>query len=47
MDEGRWGDIAKLFDERWFISIELDEAMERVVRRHIGTGLTRDEVPQH
>jgi pantothenate kinase len=33
-----WKDAADALDEKWFIEIDLDLAMERVVKRHIGTG---------
>eukprot|EP01121_Diplochlamys_sp_Union-15-3_P022326 TRINITY_DN9460_c0_g1_i1.p1 TRINITY_DN9460_c0_g1~~TRINITY_DN9460_c0_g1_i1.p1 ORF type:complete len:168 (+),score=39.06 TRINITY_DN9460_c0_g1_i1:162-665(+) len=42
LEEGVWQDINKLFDERWFIDCNIDEAMERVVLRHLQTGLTEE-----
>jgi pantothenate kinase len=42
MDEDVWRDIGRLCDERWLVDVDLDRAMERVVRRHMGTGLAED-----
>ena len=42
-DQGPWEEISKLFDERWFVDINIGEAMQRVVRRHMGTGLTKEQ----
>jgi pantothenate kinase len=44
MDDPVWRDIGALLDERWFVDIPIDQAMQRVVERHIGTGLSRDKV---
>jgi pantothenate kinase len=35
MREGPWAGLDGLFDESWFISINLNEASERVIRRHM------------
>lgn len=40
LDEAVWRDIGQACDERWLITVDLDSAMERVVRRHRGTGLS-------
>ncbi|KAG8916394.1 hypothetical protein FRC01_003181 [Tulasnella sp. 417] len=36
----RWGEAAKLLDERWYVEVDYDVARERLVRRHVGTGVT-------
>ncbi|KAJ7536684.1 hypothetical protein O6H91_12G077600 [Diphasiastrum complanatum] len=38
--EGKWKQLATFFNERWFIDIEIEEAMKRVEERHIATGKT-------
>ncbi|PKU66294.1 Uridine kinase-like protein 5 [Dendrobium catenatum] len=38
LEEGVWKDICSIFDEKWFIDIDLDSSMERVLKRHIATG---------
>jgi pantothenate kinase len=35
LDEKPWNEISKLFDEKWYLQIDLDVAMERVRLRHI------------
>ncbi|XP_022758330.1 putative uridine kinase C227.14 isoform X2 [Durio zibethinus] len=35
---GVWKEISSMFDEKWFIDVDLDTAMQRVLRRHIATG---------
>lgn len=37
-----WKPISELLDERWFIEVDEDVAMERVVKRHMGTGNTEE-----
>ena len=46
MDLPGWIEASKLLDERWFIDADEDEAMERVVKRHMGTGNT-EELARH
>jgi len=43
LNEEPWAAISKLLAEKWFIDIPIEEAMERVRIRHIGTGLTNDQ----
>eukprot|EP01111_Echinosteliopsis_oligospora_P001217 TRINITY_DN1172_c0_g1_i2.p1 TRINITY_DN1172_c0_g1~~TRINITY_DN1172_c0_g1_i2.p1 ORF type:complete len:151 (+),score=23.87 TRINITY_DN1172_c0_g1_i2:684-1136(+) len=43
MQESPWNQIGDLLDERWFVACEVDQAMERVRLRHIGTGLSDDQ----
>jgi pantothenate kinase len=38
LDLAEWKPIANLLDEKWFIEVDEDVAMERVVKRHMGTG---------
>ncbi|CAM6093036.1 unnamed protein product [Calypogeia fissa] len=38
LKEGAWNDLGGMFDERWFVDVDLDEAMRRVERRHVLTG---------
>ncbi|KAK9704933.1 hypothetical protein RND81_07G021000 [Saponaria officinalis] len=35
LDEGVWSDISAVFDEKWFIDVDLDTSMERVLKRHM------------
>ncbi|WVZ91140.1 hypothetical protein U9M48_037347 [Paspalum notatum var. saurae] len=38
LDEDVWTEIRDLFDEKWFIDIDIDVSMQRVLKRHIATG---------
>ncbi|KAL0800662.1 hypothetical protein Bca101_055837 [Brassica carinata] len=42
LEEGTWKDISDMFDEKWFIDVNLDTAMQRVESRHISTGKPPD-----
>ncbi|XP_077248809.1 P-loop containing nucleoside triphosphate hydrolases superfamily protein [Tasmannia lanceolata] len=42
LDEGVWKEISSIFDEKWFIEVDIDTAMQRVVERHISTGKLPD-----
>ncbi|KAM7521662.1 hypothetical protein LguiA_011564 [Lonicera macranthoides] len=42
LEEGYWKEISSIFDEKWFIDIDIDRAMQRVLKRHISTGKTPD-----
>ncbi|KAI4378569.1 hypothetical protein MLD38_016029 [Melastoma candidum] len=33
-----WAELSSLFDEKWFIDVDISKAMQRVLRRHILTG---------
>ncbi|XP_074316792.1 putative uridine kinase C227.14 [Silene latifolia] len=35
LEEGVWNDISTLFDEKWFIDVDLDTSMQRVLKRHM------------
>ncbi|KAG8874993.1 hypothetical protein FRB98_008123 [Tulasnella sp. 332] len=38
----RWKDAAELLDERWIIDVDPEQAAERIVKRHVITGITKD-----
>jgi len=38
-----WDEAAKLLDERWFVSLDVQEARRRLIKRHVLTGVTQDE----
>nr|XP_010936189.1 putative uridine kinase C227.14 isoform X3 [Elaeis guineensis] len=38
LEEGAWKDVCSMFDEKWFLDIDIDTAMQRVQKRHINTG---------
>ncbi|KAK0580640.1 hypothetical protein LWI29_004554 [Acer saccharum] len=42
LDEGVWKDVSSMFDEKWFIEVDLDTSMQRVLKRHISTGKPHD-----
>ncbi|XP_024310560.1 putative uridine kinase C227.14 isoform X2 [Brachypodium distachyon] len=42
LEENIWRDIRGMFDEKWFIEIDIDVSMQRVLQRHIGTGKEPD-----
>ncbi|XP_051118732.1 putative uridine kinase C227.14 [Andrographis paniculata] len=42
LDDEVWRDISSIFDDKWFIDVDLEKAMERVRRRHISTGKPPD-----
>ncbi|XBH67595.1 hypothetical protein VPH35_095953 [Triticum aestivum] len=42
LEEDVWRDIRDMFDEKWFIDIDIDVSMQRVLQRHIGTGKEPD-----
>ncbi|KAJ0621080.1 putative uridine/cytidine kinase [Helianthus annuus] len=41
LDEGSWKEISSMLDEKWFVDVDIDVAMERVLKRHIETGVGR------
>ncbi|KAG4120259.1 hypothetical protein ERO13_D11G132800v2 [Gossypium hirsutum] len=41
-DEGVWKEVSSIFDEKWFIDVDLETAMQRVLKRHISTGKPPD-----
>ncbi|KAL3517638.1 hypothetical protein ACH5RR_020227 [Cinchona calisaya] len=38
LEEDVWKDISSIFDEKWFIDVDIEIAMERVLKRHTSTG---------
>ncbi|CAL5092554.1 unnamed protein product [Urochloa decumbens] len=42
LEEVIWREIRELFDEKWFIDIDIDVSMQRVLKRHIATGKEPD-----
>jgi len=42
LEEDVWTEIRDLFDEKWFIDIDIDVSMQRVLKRHIATGKEPD-----
>ncbi|KAL8530411.1 hypothetical protein ACS0TY_007444 [Phlomoides rotata] len=42
LDEDVWRDISSIFDEKWFIDVDIEKAMQRVFRRHVSTGKAPD-----
>ncbi|KAK7336813.1 hypothetical protein VNO77_17361 [Canavalia gladiata] len=46
LEDGVWKEISSLFDEKWFIDIDIDKAMQRVLKRHISTGKPPDIAKQ-
>ncbi|XP_057438599.1 putative uridine kinase C227.14 [Lotus japonicus] len=46
LEDGVWKEISSLFDEKWFIDINIDKAMQRVLKRHISTGKPPDIAKQ-
>ncbi|KAG6817285.1 hypothetical protein H0H87_010627 [Tephrocybe sp. NHM501043] len=37
-----WNEAGLLLDERWYIHIEIDRAQQRLVKRHVLTGVAKD-----
>nr|GEW88289.1 putative uridine kinase C227.14 isoform X1 [Tanacetum cinerariifolium] len=46
LEEGTWKEVSSMFDEKWFVDVDIDIAMERVLKRHIGTGNTPELAKQ-
>ncbi|EPS62331.1 hypothetical protein M569_12459 [Genlisea aurea] len=42
LDEPIWTVISRIFDEKWFIDVDVEKAMRRVLQRHISTGKAPD-----
>ncbi|KAK4749177.1 hypothetical protein SAY87_026626 [Trapa incisa] len=42
LEEGVWKEVSSIFDEKWFIDVDIDKAMQRVLKRHISTGKSPD-----
>ncbi|KAF8060818.1 P-loop containing nucleoside triphosphate hydrolase protein [Lyophyllum atratum] len=37
-----WNEAGILLDERWYIHVDIDEAQQRLVKRHLVTGVAKD-----
>ncbi|KAG6828412.1 hypothetical protein H0H92_008076 [Tricholoma furcatifolium] len=37
-----WSEAGLLLDERWLIQVEIDKAQQRLVKRHVVTGVAKD-----
>ncbi|GMH02377.1 hypothetical protein Nepgr_004216 [Nepenthes gracilis] len=37
LEEAVWSEMSTIFDEKWFIEVDIDTAMHRVEKRHIST----------
>ncbi|CAG8725473.1 14125_t:CDS:2, partial [Acaulospora colombiana] len=35
-----WKTAGNLLDERWFVEVDIQDARERIVKRHVETGVT-------
>ncbi|KAF7804685.1 putative uridine kinase C227.14 isoform X1 [Senna tora] len=46
LEDGLWKELSYLFDEKWFIDVDIDKAMQRVLKRHISTGKPPDVAKQ-
>nr|XP_010936181.1 putative uridine kinase C227.14 isoform X1 [Elaeis guineensis] len=44
LEEGAWKDVCSMFDEKWFLDIDIDTAMQRVQKRHINTGQYSEQI---
>ncbi|XP_058084980.1 putative uridine kinase C227.14 isoform X2 [Magnolia sinica] len=42
LDDGIWKEVSSVFDEKWFLEVDIDTAMQRVLKRHISTGKAPD-----
>ncbi|KKY23891.1 putative kinase-related protein [Phaeomoniella chlamydospora] len=43
LDLKPWNSAASLFDESWFISVPIETASERLIKRHVKAGIAPDE----
>ena len=42
LDKDPWREAAKLMDELWFVEVDMDVAIARLVKRHVGSGISPD-----
>ncbi|KAH7517295.1 hypothetical protein FEM48_Zijuj09G0048300 [Ziziphus jujuba var. spinosa] len=42
LEDGPWKEISSIFDEKWFIEVDIDKAMHRVFNRHVSVGKPPD-----
>lgn len=38
-----WNAASKLLDERWWVEVDEEEAKRRLIKRHVRSGVTKDE----
>ena len=43
LDRGPWKEAAKLMDELWFVEVDFDVARDRLVKRHVVSGVALNE----
>lgn len=43
LDRGAWREAGELMDEIWYVEVGEERARERLVRRHVASGICRDE----
>ena len=43
LDEEGWRDAANMMDELWFVELPMERAVERLVQRHVASGISPDE----
>lgn len=46
LEDGTWKEVSSMLDEKWFVDVDIDIAMERVLKRHISTGNTPELAKQ-
>lgn len=44
LDKEPWRSVAKLMDDLWFVEVEFDTALKRLIPRHVKAGIAADEV---
>ncbi|KAG5352574.1 hypothetical protein C0989_001698 [Termitomyces sp. Mn162] len=37
-----WNEASQLLDERWYLDIEINKAQQRLIKRHVATGVAKD-----
>ncbi|XP_009589139.2 putative uridine kinase C227.14 [Nicotiana tabacum] len=42
LGDGAWKEVSSMFDEKWFVDVDIEKAMQRVLKRHISTGKAPD-----
>lgn len=45
LDREPWREAAQLMDELWFVEVSMDQAVARLVKRHVASGISPD--PEH
>ncbi|XP_052306180.1 ATP-dependent kinase-like protein notR' [Populus trichocarpa] len=39
LEDGAWKDVSSMFDEKWFIDVDIDTERQIVLKRHISKGM--------